>query len=76
MGRSRLRARNVIILLVFVSLIAFFMGYNLGVIAAISGVVKVASNFVSINYDEVHMAIFQYQERIGGCYNNSLPGVP
>lgn len=55
-------------------LIGFGVGFFIGVEVTVVKVANVASSFVNISIDEtlVKQAIFQYQNKIKGCFPSNL----
>jgi len=49
-------------------IIAFFIGFYMGVDFTVKKVVKIASSFINIDTELVYKAIFQYENNIGRCY--------
>ena len=66
-----IRARDVIIVLV-IFFIAFMFGYALGTYTTMKAVYEVAKNFIDVDYELIDKAVFQYNNHIGGCFNNEI----
>lgn len=60
--------KKTIIIIIGIALIAFIMGFILGVDLTINKVADVASRFVNIDRDLIYKAITQYRDTISGCY--------
>ena len=62
MERYRIYTRDVVII-GFVVIIAFVVGYMVGVYSTIKAIAEVATRFVDINKDEVARILVQYMGR-------------
>ena len=70
-----MKDRNKIIIAgIIACLFCFALGLYIGVDSCITKVVNIASGFVEIDYNAVHSALYQFNERIGACYNKSALG--
>ena len=70
-----MKDRNKIIVAGIIACLFFFAaGLYVGVNSCINKVVNLASGFVDIDYAAVHAALYQFNERIGACYNKSALG--
>lgn len=65
---------RVVLVIIIIAILCFGLGYTIGFGRGINWAVDVGLNFVEIdiNHDMLKDAIFQYKERIGGCYNASI----
>ena len=68
MGKFKWTNKKIIIAGIILIIIAFFIGFYMGVDFTIKKVVKAASGFIEINKDLVYRALFQYENNIGNCY--------
>ena len=65
--------KRITILLIFFLLLGVGFGYSYGFQNGVRWAVKIGLNFVTIEVDENMLVngIFQYKNRIGGCFPNA-----
>ena len=65
--------KRITILLIFFLLLGVGFGYSYGFQNGVRWAVKIGLNFVTIDVDEQVLinGIFQYKNRIGGCFENA-----